>query len=50
MSDKEKDMFERFSEAIPKLDREDRNYLLGVAEGMVIAKDKQADEQLQETG
>lgn len=47
MSEKEKNIIRRLSDTVPKLDKEKQNYLLGVAEGMAIAKDSQRDEQLQ---
>ena len=47
MSDKEKNIITRLSESVPKLDRENQQYLIGVAEGMAIAKDSQRYEQLQ---
>lgn len=34
----EKEIMKRFSESIPKLDKEKQNYVLGVVEGMAIAK------------
>lgn len=39
MSEKEKQIIEKISGTVPKLDREKQNYILGVAEGMVIAKE-----------
>ena len=51
MSEKEKDIIRKLSDTVPKLDKEKQNYILGVAEGMVIMKgDKVADstKQLQE--
>lgn len=36
MSEKEKNLMTRFSDVIPKLDKEDQSYILGVAEGMAI--------------
>lgn len=50
MSEKGKGIIERLSDTVPKLDKEKQNYILGVAEGMVIAKGDQREEQLQETG
>lgn len=47
MSEKEKDIITRLSETVQKLNRENQQYLIGVAEGMAIAKDSQRDEQLQ---
>lgn len=48
MSDKEKNIIRRLSDTVPKLDKDKQNYILGVAEGMAIAKDSQRDKQLQE--
>lgn len=39
MSEKEKDLIKKLSDTVPKLDKEKQNYLLGVAEGMAIAKE-----------
>lgn len=41
MSEKEKGIIKKLSETVPKLDKEKQNYILGVAEGMAIAKDSQ---------
>ena len=43
MSDREKEIARRISDTIPKLDKEKQNYILGVAEGMAIAKDSQKE-------
>ncbi len=48
MSEKEKSIITKLSETVPTLDKEKQNYLLGVAEGMAIARDGQMDKQLQE--
>jgi len=48
MSEKEKSIIIKLSETVPKLDKEKQNYILGVAEGMAIAKDGQREKQLQE--
>lgn len=39
MSEKEKSIIRQLSYTIPKLDKEKQNYILGIAEGMVIAKE-----------
>lgn len=39
MSEREKQIMEKLSDTVPKLDKEKQNYLLGVAEGMAIARD-----------
>lgn len=48
MSDKEKNIIRRLSDTVPKLDKDKQNYILGVAEGMAIAKNDQKDKRLQE--
>ena len=48
MSEKEKNIIRRLSDTVPKLDKDKQNYILGVAEGMAIAKDGQRDKQLRE--
>lgn len=54
MSEKEKNIIRRLSNSVQKLDKEKQNYILGVTEGMVIArygnvKIAGEDKQLQET-
>lgn len=44
MSEKEKQIIKKLSSTVPKLDREKQNYILGVAEGMVIAKESEKEE------
>ena len=39
MSEKDKEIIRKMAEAIPKLSGEKQNYILGVAEGMAIARD-----------
>lgn len=48
MSEKEKDMMKRFSDAIPKLDEKKQNYILGVAEGMSFARQEEEREKNKE--
>lgn len=48
MSEKEKNIIRRLSDTIPKLDREKQNYVLGIAEGMVIAKETAGSEREKE--
>ena len=43
MSEKEKDILEKFSDTFPKLDKENQNYLLGIAEGMAIVRESQKE-------
>lgn len=40
MSEKEKDLIVRISKAIQKLDKEKQSYVLGVAEGMILANEQ----------
>lgn len=40
MSEKEKDIIRKLSDTVPKLDKDKQNYILGVAEGMAIAKEE----------
>lgn len=39
MSEKEKNIIKEIALTVPKLSKEKQNYILGVAEGMVIAKE-----------
>lgn len=39
MSEKEKELINNISKTVSKLDREKQNYILGVAEGIAIAKE-----------
>lgn len=41
MSEKEKQILENIAKALPALDEHQKNYLLGLGEGMMIMKDKQ---------
>lgn len=43
MSEKEKDVLSKLMDTVPKLDKEKQSYILGVAEGMVIAKECKGD-------
>lgn len=44
MSEKEKEIIKKISETIPKLDKDKQSYILGVAEGMAIAKETNVKE------
>lgn len=53
MSNKEKNIIQRLSDTVPKLDKDKQNYILGIAEGMAIARKghgevADGDKQLQE--
>lgn len=41
MSEKEKQIIKKLSSTVPKLDKEKQNYILGVAEGMAIARESE---------
>lgn len=43
MSEKEKEIAKKIANALPKLDREKQNYLLGVAEGMAMVRDTEKE-------
>lgn len=43
MSEAEKDIIRKLSDTMPKLDSDKQSYLLGVAEGMAIAKGERKD-------
>lgn len=43
MSEKEKQIINKLSSTVPKLDKEKQNYILGVAEGMIIAKENESN-------
>lgn len=44
MNEKEKSIIERLSEAVPKLNKDKQNYILGVAEGMALMKGEQRNQ------
>ena len=48
MSEKEKSILDTLSDTVPTLDKEKQNYLVGLAEGMALAREQQRDKQLQE--
>lgn len=41
MSEKEKELLQKLSETVPKLDEGNKKYLLGVADGMVLMSEQQ---------
>ena len=45
MSEKGKDLIKKLSSTVPKLDKEKQNYILGVAEGMAIAKEDKEEKE-----
>ena len=44
MSEKDKEILTRLSETLPKLDKEKQNYILGVADGMKMEKERREAE------
>ena len=50
MSEKEKDIIKKLSDVILNLDKENQNYILGVAEGMAIVKTKNKEKELRMIG
>lgn len=45
MSEKEKEIAKKLADTLPKLDKEKQNYLLGVAEGMAIARENEEEKE-----
>ena len=43
MSEKERDIIRKIALTVPKLSKEKQSYILGIAEGMVIAKEESAN-------
>lgn len=43
MSEKEKELVKKLSDTISKLDDNKKNYILGMADGMAIAKENERD-------
>lgn len=43
MSEKEKDIIRKIAQTVPKLSKDKQSYILGVAEGMAIAKEDNTD-------
>ena len=43
MSEKEKDIIRKIALTVPKLSKDKQSYILGVAEGMAIAKEENTD-------
>ena len=41
MNEKERQILENIAKALPAMDEQQKNYLLGLGEGMVIMKEKQ---------
>lgn len=48
MSEKEKNILDTLFNTVPTLDKEKQNYLVGLAEGMALAREQQGSKQLQE--
>lgn len=44
MSEQEKEIIRKLSDTIPRLDDNKKNYILGVAEGMAIAREAEKSE------
>lgn len=44
MSEREKEIVKKLADTLPKLDKDKQNYILGVAEGMAIARENQQAE------
>ena len=46
MSEREKEIIQKLSDTVPKLDKEKQNYILGVAEGMAIARENTEEKEV----
>lgn len=46
MSEKEKELIRKIATTVPKLSKENQNYILGVAEGLVLAKETEGEKEL----
>lgn len=46
MSEKEKNILKKLSETVPKLDKEKQNYILGVAEGIALARETEVEKEI----
>lgn len=44
MSEKEKEILQKLSKTVPKLDESNKKYLLGVADGMALMNEQQKGE------
>lgn len=49
MSEREREIIKKLSNTFPKLDKDNQNYLLGVAEGMAIARENQQTDKKEES-
>lgn len=43
MSEREKEIIKKLSSTVPKLDKEKQNYILGVAEGIAMARESEKE-------
>lgn len=43
MSEREKEIIKKLSDTVPKLDKEKQNYILGVAEGIAMARETESE-------
>lgn len=48
MSEREKDIIKRLSGVVPKLEKENQKYILGIAEGIIIAKEGNGNTETEE--
>lgn len=48
MSEREKEILKKLSDTLPKLDEAKKNYILGVADGMAMAKENSKSEERKE--
>ena len=43
MSEREKEIIQKLSDTVPKLDKDKQNYILGVAEGMAMVRETESE-------
>lgn len=49
MSEREKEIIKKLSSTLPRLSKDKQNYILGVAEGMAIARENQKSDDNEES-
>ena len=50
MSEREKEIIQKLSDTVPKLDKDKQNYILGVAEGMAMVRELESEQTKEREG
>lgn len=50
MSEREKEIIQKLSDTVPKLDKDKQNYILGVAEGMAMVRETESEQTKESEG